>query len=94
MDAFSYSIRAVCLCPGVNIELENSAVEKRSLFPALANLRKFLRNCSLGACKRGYNNRVSKQYVQLVLRLEAKEGRESFLIEVKLVVSANGASVV
>jgi hypothetical protein len=37
---------------------------------------------------------VSKQYVQLVLRLEAKEGRESFLIEVKLVVSANGASVV
>jgi hypothetical protein len=30
----------------------------------------------------------------LVLRLEAKEGKESFLIEVKLVVNANGASVI
>jgi hypothetical protein len=45
-------------------------------------------------CKRGYNNRISKQYVQLVLRLEAKEGKKSFLIEVKLVVSANRASVI
>jgi hypothetical protein len=45
-------------------------------------------------CKRGYNNRISKQYVQLVIRLEAKERKESFLIEVKLVISANGASVI
>jgi hypothetical protein len=49
MDAFSCGIRAVCLCSAVNIELENSLVEKRSLFPALADLSKLLGNCSLSA---------------------------------------------
>ena len=49
MDAFSCGIRAVCLCFGVNIKLEISVVEKRSLFPALADLCKFLRNCSPSA---------------------------------------------
>lgn len=49
MDAFSCGTRAVCLCSGVNIKLEISAAEKRSLFPALADLRKFLKNCSLSA---------------------------------------------
>jgi hypothetical protein len=49
IDAFLYSIRVVCLCSSVNIELENSAVEKRSLFPALADLCKLSRHCSLSA---------------------------------------------
>ncbi len=31
----------------INIKLENSIVKKRSLFPTLVNLYKFLRNCSL-----------------------------------------------
>jgi hypothetical protein len=44
MDAFSCSIRAVCLCSGVNIKLEISVAEKRSPFLALADLRRFLRN--------------------------------------------------
>src|SRR6185437_14304876 len=39
MEAFSCGIRAVCLCSGVNFKLEISAAEKRSLFPALADLR-------------------------------------------------------
>jgi hypothetical protein len=49
MDAFPCDIRAVCLCSGVNIKLEISIAEKRPLFPALADLRKFLRNYSLSA---------------------------------------------
>ncbi len=49
MDTFLYSIRAVCLCSSINIKLEILAAEKRSLFPALADLCKFLKNCSLSA---------------------------------------------
>ncbi len=49
MDAFSFGIIAICSCSGVNIEPENSIVEKRSLFPASADLHKFLGNCSLSA---------------------------------------------
>lgn len=47
--AFSYNIRAVYLYSGVNIKLERLVAEKRSLFPALADLRKFSGNCSLSA---------------------------------------------
>jgi hypothetical protein len=35
------------LYSGINIKLENLVVEKRSPFPALADLRRFLRNWSL-----------------------------------------------
>jgi hypothetical protein len=49
MDAFSFGIIAICLCSSVNIELENSLVKKRSLFPALADLYKLLRNSLLSA---------------------------------------------
>ena len=49
IDAFSFGIIAICLCYSVNIKLENSIVKKRSLFPALADLYKFLENCSLSA---------------------------------------------
>ncbi len=49
MGAFSYDIRAACLCSGVNIKLEISAAEKRSPFPALADLRRSLGNWSLSA---------------------------------------------
>ena len=49
MEAFSFSIIAICLCSSVNISLEKSLVEKRSLFPALVDLHKFLGNCSLSA---------------------------------------------
>jgi hypothetical protein len=47
IDAFLCGIRAVCLYFGINIKLEISVAEKRSLFPTLVDLRKFLRNCSL-----------------------------------------------
>jgi hypothetical protein len=49
MDAFSSGITAVGLCSGVIFKLENLAVERMSLFPALASLRKFLKNCSISA---------------------------------------------
>jgi hypothetical protein len=49
MDAFSFSIIAIWLCFSVNIGLEKSLVKKRSLFPALVDLHKFLGNCSLNA---------------------------------------------
>jgi len=49
MEAFSFGIMAIYLCSSVNIELENSIVEKRSLFLASADLHKFLGNCSLSA---------------------------------------------
>jgi hypothetical protein len=49
MDAFLYNIRAVCLCSGVNIKLEIIVTKKRSLFPTLANLYRFLNNWSLSA---------------------------------------------
>jgi hypothetical protein len=49
MDAFLFGIMAICLCSGVNIGLEKSLVKKRSLFLALADLHKFLGNCSLSA---------------------------------------------
>jgi hypothetical protein len=47
MEAFPCGIRAIGLCSGVNIKLEILVVEKMSLFPTLADLRRFLRNCSL-----------------------------------------------
>lgn len=37
------------LVSDVNIKLENSAVEKRSQFPALVDLHRFIGNCSLSA---------------------------------------------
>ena len=49
MDAFLCDIKAVCLCSGVNIKLEITAAKKRSPFPTLVDLRKFLGNCSLSA---------------------------------------------
>ena len=49
MEAFSFSIIAICLCSNVNISLEKSLVKKRSLFPALVDLHKFLGNYSLSA---------------------------------------------
>jgi hypothetical protein len=47
IDAFSCGIRPIYLCSGVNIKLEISTAEKRYPFPALADLRRFLRNWSL-----------------------------------------------
>ena len=49
MDAFSFGIMAICLCSGVNIKLDNLLAKKKSLFPALADLYKLLRNCLLSA---------------------------------------------
>jgi hypothetical protein len=49
MDAFSFSIMAICSCSDVNFELENSLVKKRYLFHVSANLQRFLCNCSMSA---------------------------------------------
>ena len=49
IDAFLYSIRAIYLYFGVNIKLKILVAKKRFLFLALANLCKFLKNCSLSA---------------------------------------------
>lgn len=49
MDAFSFGIMVICLCSSINIKLDNPLVEKKSLFPALADLHKLLRNCLLSA---------------------------------------------
>jgi len=40
----NWDTRAICSSSGVNIELENSAAEERSPFPALADLRKSLQH--------------------------------------------------
>jgi hypothetical protein len=45
IDAFLYNIRAICLYFSVNIKLNKLVAKKRSLFLALANLYKFLKNC-------------------------------------------------
>ena len=47
IDAFLYSIRAAYSCSDVNFKLKILIAEKRSLFPTLADLRRFLRNWSL-----------------------------------------------
>ena len=49
IDAFSYNIRAISLCSSVNIKLENSEVEKKSLFLTLVTLHKFLRSYLMSA---------------------------------------------
>jgi hypothetical protein len=47
IGTFSCGIRAVGLCSGVIFKLESSIIERTSLFPILADLRKFLKNYSM-----------------------------------------------
>jgi hypothetical protein len=49
INAFSYNIRAIYSYSDVNIKLKNLAIEKRSLFLALVNLYRFLKDYSLSA---------------------------------------------
>jgi hypothetical protein len=49
IDAFLCGIRAIGLCSSMNIELENLAVKRISLFLALASLCKSLKNYLISA---------------------------------------------